>query len=87
MSKVTTIAFHAVFILSVVLAERCLVEVVQLLTTCLGLVLHLLLAILDLLLTGRRAVPLPIELSVLRILLKHRHNRSQVNTVPFCGQN
>ena len=83
MRKVTSIAFHAVFILRVVLAERCLVEVVQLLPAGLGLILHLLLAVLGLLLSGCWAVPLPIELPVLRILHKHRQNRSQVNRVLF----
>ena len=70
MCKVAPIAFHAVLVLLVVLAQGCLVEVVELLAARLRLVLHGLLAVLDLLLLpGRLPIcPSPIVLSVLRIL-------------------
>ena len=70
MCKVAPIAFHAVLVLLVVLAQGCLVEVIELLAARLRLVLHGLLAVLDLLLLPR-CLPIgssSIVLSVLRIL-------------------
>ena len=70
MSKMTSIAFHAVLVLLEVLAQGCLVEVIELLAARLRLVLHGLLAVLGLLLLPR-CLPIgssPIVLSVLRIL-------------------